>query len=54
MDNIVTFINQVGSTFKGSLGTLLTINFVVGETAVWLAKQICQAYFRMSALGESS
>ena len=54
MDNIVTFINDVGSTFKGSVGTLLTINFVVGETAVWLAKQICQALLNLLfALGQA-
>ena len=54
MDNIVTFINDVGSTFKGSLSTLLTINYVVGETAVWLAKQICQALLNLLfALGRA-
>ena len=42
MDNIVTFINDVGATCKGSLGTLLTLNYVVGEAVVGLAKWICQ------------
>ena len=40
MDNIVTFINNVGSTCKGSVGTLLTLNYVVGEAVVGLSKEI--------------
>ena len=40
MDNIVTFINDVGSTCKGSVGTLLTLNYVVGEAVVGLSKEI--------------
>jgi len=40
MDNVVTFINNVGSTCKGSVGTLLTLNYVVGEAVVGLSKEI--------------
>lgn len=43
MDNIVAFINEVGATCKGSIGTVLTLNFVVGETVVSLGKWLCQA-----------
>ena len=45
---------MVKISFKGSVGTLLTINYVVGETAVWLAKQICQALLNLLfALGQA-
>jgi len=47
MDNIVTFINDVGTTFKGSLGTLLTLNYVIGETVVGLAKTICHTLLNL-------
>ena len=36
----MTFINDVGSTCKGSVGTLLTLNYVVGEAVVELSKEI--------------
>lgn len=47
MDNIVTFINDVGATCKDSLGTLLTLNYVVGETVVGLAKWICHTMLNL-------
>ena len=43
MDSIVTFINDTCATFKSTLTTLLTINYVIGECVVALFKYICQA-----------
>lgn len=43
MDSIVAFINDVGTTCKASISTVLTINYVVAETFVALLKRVCQA-----------
>ena len=43
MDSIVTFINDTCATFKSTLTTLLTINYVIGECVVAVFKYLCQA-----------
>ena len=43
MDSIVDFINDSSATFKSTLTTLITINYVIGECAVAFFKYICQA-----------
>ena len=47
MDSIVSFINDVGATLKGSIATLITLNYVVGEAAISLALWICQSFLRL-------
>jgi len=54
MDSVVEFINDVGATCRGTVGTLLTLNYVAGEAVVSLVRWLCQIMWQVAlSLGQA-